>query len=268
MTVYHQRRLQRSGRPRSLSWYSEDSDEGHPRSLQDEIDDITSSLDTLEDNINSQQFLLTKEIEGQVQHVYDGVLQDIKGIRTKVKSISDLISETKGLRTAENCSQETTIVPKTVNERNALDGELRSSRSLSNLDSRVNGLLHIHRNNFFSHASINSLSCKPSTSVKVQGHNSFHGDNKIYPYRTYKSKYLCKEDFQRPYVGKNQCNNHLIRSRSELEYPNEQVCMRGDITDDWRVKVTPYLWDGWDTPGLDKHETLKHRARLASKTII
>ena len=84
MTVYYQRRHQRSSRPRSLSWYSEDSDEGHPRSLQDEIDDITSSLDTLEDNINSQQFLLTKEIEGQVQHVYHGVLQDIKGIKSKV----------------------------------------------------------------------------------------------------------------------------------------------------------------------------------------
>ena len=162
---------------------------------------------------------------------------------------------------------EHSIVPKFVNERIVKNGGLTSSKSLSNLDKRINGLHYIHTNNFKSCTSINRLSLKLPTSAKVQGHSSFHGDNKIYPYRTQKSKYFCKEDIQKPSSDQNTRDIDLSRSRSGIEYPGEQVCMRGDITDDWRVKVTPYLWEGWDTPGLDKQETMKHRARLASKLL-
>ena len=270
MTVYNHRKLQRPSRSRSLSWYSEDSDEGHPRSLQDEIDDITSSLDTLEDNINSQQFILAKEIEDNVQHVYDGVLQDIKGIRTKVKSISDLISETKRSNLTEGGLTDERDVPQRVIKTNAKIEELKSSRSLTNLDSKLNGLLHTQRNNFRSSVSVSSLSCKPPASAKSQGYGCcFHGDNKIYPYRTHKSKYLCKEDVQRLSFDKNTCNTDpTSRSRSLREYLDNEGCMCGDITGDWRVKVTPYLWDGWDTPGLHKQEILKHKARLESKSFL
>ena len=272
MTIYNSRQLRQSRRYRSLSsWHSEESDEGHPRSLEDEIDDIHSSLDTLEDNIKYQQLLIAQELEDHVKHVYDGVLYDIGGIRSKMNSVGDLLSAAKKLKYLNP----TLISNRTIHHiKNLTDIQtLKSSKSLDDLDSTQS--LHYKLKPFQQLVASGKL-CNSSYSIysasrkqianQVQGYGScFYGDNKIYPYRTHRSKFHCKTEHSEAILETS--SDSKLGSRSDVREQNKEnsSCMHGDITDDWRVKVTSYMWDGWDTPGLDKREVAKFRDRLTSK---
>ena len=269
MTVYNtcSRQIRRVRRPRSLSWYSEDSDEGHPKSLEDEIDDIYSSLDTLEDNINSQQFTIAREFEDHVRHVYEDVLGNIKGIREKVKSISDLVSASKKIKQWGSSSKSNRGL--ILNDYN---NKLKVSQSLDDLES-TNTLCQMKNFSTFPQHSCSTYSLhskrsrKRTRQVQVYG-CCFYGDNKFYPYRTHKTKYLSKNDCLNIICGpRRSLSRSGSRSTVEDSDDDSSCCMRGDIADDWRIKVTPYLWDGWNTPGLDKVETAKYKERLKSMYI-
>ena len=266
MAIYNtcSRQIRRSRRPRTLSWYSEDSDEGHPKSLDDELEDINSSLDTLEDNINSQQLTLARDVQYHVKHIYDGVINDIQGIREKVNSIGDLVSTSKTFK-----QWEPSLASYRTTYQTNFEKKLKLSRSLDDLECKhaLQQLKHLTLTRRI--GSSHSLASRPSkyrTGRKVHGYGCcFHGDNKVYAFRTHRSTYLRKEE----------CIRDLTESCSSTggtgsfdELDDEcSGCLRGDISNDWRIKVTPYLWDGWDTPGLDKGDIAKYGDRIASTYI-
>ena len=39
----------------------------------------------------------------------------------------------------------------------------------------------------------------------------------------------------------------------------------GRVADDWRVKVAPYMWEGWSVPGIDREDIHKLRDRMERK---
>ncbi|KAH3792201.1 hypothetical protein DPMN_145692 [Dreissena polymorpha] len=238
-----------------------------------DLEIIQKSLDNLREALSRQQNHVARDFEERVRHVYDDVINDISLIRDRVTSISGDITRGATSKPVERFQYRKDLIKRVRNETEPR-GKLKQSKSVDFVDAKEFDLSESRSTEHLSdNPPIGQRLCLSSASIytkggrrKVPGYGCcFTGDGKTLPYRSYRPWYSL---FRSPSEIWNLSD---IGSRSSsvdgLDLA-DGTALCGDVTDDWRVKVAPYMWDGWEVPGLDKTDVEKMKLRLEQISII
>ncbi|XP_060590569.1 uncharacterized protein LOC132745635 [Ruditapes philippinarum] len=262
---------------RDVGTHSKDikTDRRDSQALKREVDTIRLSLDVLKDTLIMQQYVLARDFEARIRNVYDDVINDLNGIRKRVNDIGDTFeSETKFKTWTPLMPIRKDVLPSAMSSKSTSKNKLKGSKSVDFVDKRgtdddynsseidfdkfESKKIFSQRQSWLgsSQGSINSTG---SSRKLVPGFGGcFDGDGKTIPYRSYRARH-----------NSNRTNRHswgpsrsVSRSTLDDDDFEDKGCLCGDVAEDWRVKVAPYMWEGWAVPGINNVDIHKLRERM------
>ncbi|XP_045191293.2 uncharacterized protein LOC123548119 [Mercenaria mercenaria] len=243
--------------------------------LKREVDTIRLSLDVLKDTLIMQQAVLARDFEARIRNVYDDVINDINGIRKRVNDIGDTFEpETKFKTWTPLMPFRKDVLQSVYNVKSPPTRKLKGSKSVDFVDKKGTDadktpgidFDKFHSKTIFSQrqswlgSSHSSISSNCSSRKLVPGFGCcFGGDGKTIPFRSHRARHRANRRHRHSWGPSRSGSRSTLDDDDDFE---DKSCLCGGMADDWRVKVVPYMWEGWPVPGIDRVDMHKLRERM------